>query len=68
MNKVNELLKGGKVLEKTYKGRTFKVIQKEGKLYLGNAKKKAHRSLSGVAEAITGHPTSGLGFFGLLKK
>ena len=63
MNKIAD-----KVLVKEYKGKTYKVIVKSGKFFLGNTKKKAHRSLSGIAQTITGHPTSGLGFFDLLKK
>ena len=55
------------VLLKEYKGRTFRIIAQSGKFYIGNTKKKAHRSLSGVSQAITGHPTSGKGFLGLLK-
>lgn len=48
----------------TYKGKKYTVEIKSDGFYLGD---KRHTSLSAAAEAITGHPTSGRTFWGLVK-
>lgn len=62
MNKLNKNV----TLKKEYKGKSYTLIVKDGKLTLGN-KGKSFRSLSGAAEHITGHPTSGRYFWGIAK-
>lgn len=58
-----------------YKGKNFVVKADNGRFSLGKGTpqskrlkmdKRRFRSLSGVATAITGHPTSGKGFFGMV--
>ena len=56
------------VYTKEYKGQHYRVIAEGGKYYLGSTHGKVFKSLSGAAQEITGHPTSGKGFFGLLKQ
>lgn len=69
-NKPSEGGAMGKVqtLVKEYRGRTYKVVIENGVYFLGSTHGRRFKSLSGVAQGITGHPTSGKGFFKLLKK
>jgi hypothetical protein len=56
----------GTVIERAYKGKTYKVTATKDGFTLG---KKTYRSLTEVAKAITGYPSiSGPAFFGLVKK
>jgi len=55
------------VLVKKYKNRVYKVVIENGVYFLGSTHGKRFKSLSGVAQGISGHPTSGRYFFGLVK-